>query len=436
MPKFINGVLGMVAEADLLQTGMTVSRPNDPLEGLFADQQTDNLVATWHTLASEYQIPQMAQFHAFDVIAQKSERAPIDERNIEKGLIKVKRNTSELLRQLMGRGVNVETALYDYVTDDNAALADQVVTRAKVARAELMATGHITIKENGIDATVDYGVPADNTSLEIDFSKDVMEQLQAIVDMAADNGATLTGMVCARTFLTKLRKDGNIQRAINGTANDGVLVRQGSLLAFLEEEYGISQVIVDDLKYALPYTEFEDGRPKVVSKRYFPADKVSFFGTVNGMRLGTGLWGVPPEVEIANFMQVQGSGVSPYVYVSQWAEKDPAVLWTKASALYMPVLFAPDSLYIATIKDGESVNPSITLSQKTMSLAEGGTKALTATTVPADAEVTWASSDDTKATVSDGTVTAVAEGSADVTATITVNGTDYTATCAVTVTAA
>ena len=91
---------------------------------------------------------------------------------------------------------------------------------------------------------------------------------------------------------------------------------------------------------------------------------------------------------------------------------------------------------ISIVEVGESVNPSVTLSQKTMSLAEGGSKALTATTVPADAEVTWASSDATKATVSDGTVTAVAEGSADVTATITVDGTDYTATCAVTVTAA
>ena len=74
------------------------------------------------------------------------------------------------------------------------------------------------------------------------------------------------------------------------------------------------------------------------------------------MLLGAGLWGVPPEVEIANFMQVQGSTESPYVYVSQWAEKDPAVIWTKASALYMPVLFSPDSLYIATIKEGESQN--------------------------------------------------------------------------------
>ena len=47
-------------------------------------------------------------------------------------------------------------------------------------------------------------------------------------------------------------------------------------------------------------------------------------------------------------MKVEGSSVSPYVYVSQYVENDPAVLWTKASALYMPVLYNPSSLYIAT----------------------------------------------------------------------------------------
>ena len=119
MAKFLNGVLGLARPADLLETGMTVTRPNDPLEGLFTDQQTDNLVAEWYTVASKYQIPQMAQFHAFDTIAQKAERAPIDERNIEKGLIKVKRNTSELLRQLILRGISNEEELYRLVLREN-----------------------------------------------------------------------------------------------------------------------------------------------------------------------------------------------------------------------------------------------------------------------------------------------------------------------------
>ena len=361
MPKFVDGVMGMARPADLLQTGLTVSRPNDPLEGLFGDQLTANLVAEWYTIASQYQIPQMAQFHGFDTIAQKSERAPIDERNVEKGLIKVKRNTSELLRQLMHRGIRDEEELYRLVMRDEVAdLADQVVTRAKVARAELMATGKVTIKENNAEAEVDYNVPAENTSLTIDVGEgaadDILSQLQEIVEQASDAGVELTGMVCSRSFLTKLRKNAIVQKAINGANQEGVLIRNSALLALLDDEFGISQVIVDDLKYALPWDiDSETGRPQVETHRYYPQNKVTFFGSVNGMKLGSGLWGAPPEVEIANFAQVGASTVSPYVYITQWAEKDPAVLWTKASALYMPVLYAPQSLFIATVTETAGV---------------------------------------------------------------------------------
>lgn len=358
MAKFINETLGMVNPKDFLSTGFqTVARPNDPLEGLFDDQQTPNLVATYHTLASQYQIPQMAQFHAFDVPAQKSIPAPIDEHNVEKGLIKVKRSTTELLRQLIQRGVTVESELYDYVMDFSADLANQVVTRAKVARAEVLATGKMTINENNISETVDYGVPAGNLSKTIDFAAgDVPGQIQAIVDDAADNGVTITGIVTSRSVLSKLRQDAGIQKAINGVNMTGVLVSNAALRAWLDDEYGIGQVITDDLSYSTPYTMGSDGRPVVSSKRYFPKNVVSFFGTSNGMRLGAGLWGTPPEEDIASFYeQASGSGVSPYVYMTQWAEKDPAILWTKASALYIPVLFNPNSLYVAkVIEEDES----------------------------------------------------------------------------------
>lgn len=75
----------------------------------------------------------------------------------------------------------------------------------------------------------------------------------------------------------------------------------------------------------------------------------------------------------------------------------------------------------------------------TLSSAEGTvvvseTLALTATTIPADAQVTWTSSDDATASVVGGVVTGEAVGTATITATITVNDVDYTDTCAITVT--
>lgn len=79
--------------------------------------------------------------------------------------------------------------------------------------------------------------------------------------------------------------------------------------------------------------------------------------------------------------------------------------------------------------------PSVSISGED-TVAAGSTLSLTATTNPAGETVTWASSDTEKATVSNGTVTGVAEGSATISATITVNGVDYKAEKAITVTAA
>lgn len=78
--------------------------------------------------------------------------------------------------------------------------------------------------------------------------------------------------------------------------------------------------------------------------------------------------------------------------------------------------------------------PSITLSNSTLSLYIAGTSTLTATTVPSGQTVTWKSDNTSVATVSAGKVTAVAEGTANITATITVNEKSYSATCKVTVT--
>ena len=53
----------------------------------------------------------MAQFHGFDVEAQKTFRIPVDTHNIENGLIKVKLNQSERLRELIRAGVQGDDAI-------------------------------------------------------------------------------------------------------------------------------------------------------------------------------------------------------------------------------------------------------------------------------------------------------------------------------------
>lgn len=417
--KWENNIFGMIPEAEWLNVGFNVTRPSDPIDGLFSDTKTDNLVASWQTIAAEYQIPVMAQFHGFDTEAQTTFRVPVDTHNIEKGLIKVKMNQSERLRALTRAGVR-EDALFDYVMNDGIRLADQVFTRTKVAKNELMATGGVTIQENNLNLSVDYGVPAANTQYEVylDDESDIPSQIQAIIDDARNKGIILNGMLTSRKNITKMRSNRYIQSAINGNYGVGQLVSNAALEGYLGTEFGISRVITNDLTYGKSAVISNvTNRPVVSTARYYPENKITFFATNPAGLMGTGLWGDPPEVEAAKFMQVGGSGVSPYVYVSQWAETDPAVLWTKASGLFMPVLYNPDALYIATVIEGELDEITV---QSAAGTAAGDTKLTLSGYTPGSGESYVYKVGDTAPTIGYGEVPDYSwtpwNGSADITA--------------------
>lgn len=439
MKLWEDNLMGFVRKEDWLKIGSLVpTRPNDPIDTLFGDDKTDNLVAKWESLAAEYRIPVMAEFHGFDTEAEKAYRIPVDNHSIEKGLIKVKLDQSERLRALKNSGVTGDQELYNYIMDDGARLADRVITRTKVAKNELMAFGKVTIKENNLDLTIDYGVPNDQTTFTFDFSPeaDIASQLQAVIDLADEKGVIINGMLTSSKVLNKMRNNLNLQGAVNGALMRGQLLSVDQLESYLDKEFGISKVITNNLSYGVGNgIDPSTGRPSVAKKKYYPENKITFFSTNLGGKLGIGLWGNTPEQDVSKYFETAkvAGGVSPYVFITQWAEKDPAVLWTKASGLFIPVLYDPYSLFIGTVQ--ETVNPSVVVTPSTASIVVGATKKLEATVTPKDAEVTWTSSDSTKASVSNGTVTGVAAGSATITASITVGETTYTDICNVTVSA-
>ena len=90
----------------------------------------------------------------------------------------------------------------------------------------------------------------------------------------------------------------------------------------------------------------------------------------------------------------------------------------------------PYNVYFLT-PDG--ANGGVLLNTHSITVEAGETAKLTATTVPESATVTWSSGSSSVATVSSGTVTAVAAGNTIITASITVSGVTYTDTCTVVV---
>ena len=100
-----------------------------------------------------------------------------------------------------------------------------------------------------------------------------------------------------------------------------------------------------------------------------------------------------------------------------------------------PRLPLPDE--VVDILRNSSVTPSIAVIPTEASVAVGSTIDLRTEVTPSGSAITWSSSDTDKATVNtSGVVTGVAAGTAEITGTITVDGTDHTDKCTVTVTAA
>ena len=95
---------------------------------------------------------------------------------------------------------------------------------------------------------------------------------------------------------------------------------------------------------------------------------------------------------------------------------------SESYALMGMVLFAEylDGIAVVNFK------PDVYVKESKVTLTVGATKELDVTTTPASETITWTSGDTDVATVSAGTITAVAEGKTTVTASITVNGVTYT----------
>lgn len=339
-------ILRLISDADRLDfsRNLSITRPAYLGDRLFPDQKTQNMMAEYLRLAGGASIPVMATVHALDTEAEIGSRPVFDKTRVEKLLIKRKINQTERMSLLVENGVYSDDAIVRYVFDDMRLMADAVKVRTEVAKMEVLSTGKMSISENRLTLNVDYGVPTANTAYEIDLGPDadIVGQIQAIVDAAADNGATITEAITSNKVVRKLAANKGIQTLIFGSVGQGTYVPTDRLQTLFGQLFGFSTITTDDLRYKV---QRADGVEE--SKRFFPEDKISFVAT-SGVGFGVGLWGVTPEE--AEYGQYSEKSADQYITITQWATPDPVAVWTKASGMFIPVLPDPNGLYVATEK--------------------------------------------------------------------------------------
>lgn len=338
-------ILTMISDKDRLDFSQNYSvKRNYVGDILFPDIKTDNLEAEYERLAEGMELPTAAMVHAFDTEAAIGVRPSVEKVSVEKLLIKEKINQSERISHLLNRGVT-ESRLVDYVFDDMNRLADSVKTRTEIAKMEVMGTGRMTIKENGLDMTIDYGVNKRKSLQDwTDPTHDILGDIAEMVQTAKDAGYTVNAAITSGKIVNMMLKNEAIMKYVHGTYGAGMYTTKSQLNTLLMEMFGIT-ITTDDERYSVATADNKGRTPK----RFFNENAFTLYvAGVNG-KVGTGLWGVTPEEERqgaftnVNFKQ--------FITISQWATPDPVAEWTKASGVFIPVLPNPFSMVIGTLAD-------------------------------------------------------------------------------------
>lgn len=414
--------IGLLDQREVLDfsENLTIARPGFIGDVLFPDRKTEFLLAEYMTLSSAGSLPGIAPVHAWDTEAVIGERPVTNDVTLEKLLLKKKINQSERLRQRLSYNMNAANVT-SFVFDDMARMADEVKAATERQKMQLLSRGQLTIQENNLNMVIDFGVPLENrvTADWTDPDHDILGDIQTWINTMMAQGAMPNSAMTSERVLQLISTNNGIQRAAFGNSGVGTYAGLNDINVIFQARFGF-MLMVNNARYREDIVV--NGEKRSTSQRFFSEDAFSIFTTNIGGSVGAGLWGMTPEEELLIADGITEYSDSRFITMRQWAENDPAVVWSKASGVFTPVLPDPTGLLTATITlpAGNVAVTGITVGGAT-TVATGSTTPLTATVAPENATnktVTWTSGNEAIATVSvGGVVTGVGVGTTTITAT-------------------
>lgn len=341
-------VLETITEEERLNfsQNFNIQRPGI-LDTIFPDTKTQYWKAEYYRLMSGQRLPEVAFVHALDTEAEIGSRPGFEKVLTEKLFIKRKINQSERLQQAIENGVPDNEELTRFVFDDAANLFEGVVARANVMKGQFLGTGTVKIKENKVDMSIDYGVPANAKVTLTDWSKpeaDIMGDIQKMVNIAEENGYVINKAVTSLKMINYMRNNTAMQTAVLGAANKRLLTKQ-ELANLLMQEYAITVERCDE-KF-----RFRKADGSLATGRYFKEDVFTLYEAEPNGSFGTGLWGPTPEEN--EYRQYITEENRSYVTLSMWATPDPVAVWAKASGMFIPVVPKANGGIVIGTKAGE-----------------------------------------------------------------------------------
>lgn len=238
------------------------------------------------------------------------------------------------------RNLDTQNAeIRDAMLDDGVRLARQIEARMELARGEALFSAGVSLNENGVQASVDFGRnPAHSVTASTVWSNTatakVYDDFQAWLDVYnATNGRLPAYTLMPRTVYNYIRRNAQICSLAQSINPPTVLTKDG--LSNVFGDHDIPPVIIYDAQVSV----------NGVATRVTPADKILFLPEF-GDSVGQTLWGVPVEADDPRYGL---GGDAAGIAVGGYKSEDPQTVWTRATAIALPVVAAPDLTFQADV---------------------------------------------------------------------------------------
>lgn len=309
-------------------------------ETLFPERKQPSLKLD--QLSGGSRIPIAASIHDFDTEAEIGSRIA-NKQELELSLIKrkIQLKETDIIALENPRTPAEQAYLVGQVYNDIDQLVAGVRARVEAMRMEVLASGQVTVKENGLNFTLDYHVPTEHkealtgTNVWTNENSDPLADIERWID-ALDTKPTRA--LTSRKIYRALATHPKIIAAIFGK-DSGRVVSQADLDAFMET-HSYPVIRTYDEKYKVQQA---DGT--YTTKKYFPENKFAMF---NDDLLGETLYGPTAEETRLTRDPAVDTSLVGNVLASVYDEtRDPVGTWTKAVATALPSFAAADEVFQA-----------------------------------------------------------------------------------------
>lgn len=306
---------------------------------LFPEVKKQSLEFEMLTNASK--VPVIASVHGFDTESEIGQREA-EKKAVELALIKRKMQLKEkeIIALESPRNEAEKQYLMKNVYNDFDSLIASVRARVEKMRMDVISTGTLILNENGLSATIDYGVPAANKVTNVDWTSASADPINDILTWCNQLDSVPGRVITSKTILAKILKCANVTSALFGN-NTTRLATPGELNTYLAS-LGLPKIYTYDEKYRKlnadgTYTKY----------RYFPENK---FVMLPGETLGETIYGpTAEEIRLQRDPSIDVRNVGK-IFACMYEEgKDPVSTWEKASATALPTLNCAEDIFQATI---------------------------------------------------------------------------------------